>query len=247
MAAPRLLPRAETTIVGAVVASAAVLALRGWLLFRSGDNILAYAADPVASAPGILGEQLALSVLRLVAVILDVAAGLAAISWTARLAHEGLLSRRERRVAIAAGVLPWVPLLLAQSVAAPPVALLVYVGHVAWVGVAALLLQRARSAGLALGGWASRRSAVALLFALWLLGGAVAPWVYAQPSLGIVDAIEANIPTQLLEIVAAQRLRGGVMLLGGLASLVAVVPLMRSLRTATAALDARLDRLRDEA
>lgn len=247
MAAPRLLPRAETTIVGAVVASAAVLALRGWLLFRSGDNILAYAADPVASAPGILGEQLALSVLRLVAVVLDVAAGLAAISWTARLAHEGLLSRRERRVAIAAGVLPWVPLLLAQSIAAPPVALLVYVGHAAWVGVAALLLQRARSAGLALGGWASRRSAVALLFALWLLGGAVAPWVYAQPSLGIVDAIEANIPTQLLEIVAAQRLRGGVMLLGGLASLVAVVPLMRSLRTATAALDARLDRLRDEA
>ena len=246
MAAPRLLPRAETTIVGAVVAGAAFLVLRGWLLFRSGENILAYAADPVASAPGILGEQLALSVLRLVAVLLDVAAGIAVYSWTARMQHEGLLSRRERQVAVAAGALPWAPLFLAQSIAAPPVALLVYAGHVAWVGLTALLIRRARRSGLLEGGWTSRRSAIALLFALWLLGGAVAPWIYAQPSLGIVEAIEANIPGQILEIVAAQRLRGGLMILGGLVSLVAVVPLMGSLRAATEALDARLRRLREE-
>ena len=77
MATRRFLPKNETIFTGAIVASALVLALRGWLLFRSGDNILAYAADPGAAAAGILGEQLALAVLRLIAVILDVAAGLA--------------------------------------------------------------------------------------------------------------------------------------------------------------------------
>jgi hypothetical protein len=247
VATRRLLPRNETTISGAIVASAVVLALRGWLLFRSGDNILAYAADPVGSAPGILGEQLALSVLRLLAVILDVAAGLAVLSWTARLQHEGLLSRGERRVAIAAGILPWAPLLLAQSIAAPPVALLVFVGHVAWVGLVALILRRARVAHLiATGVFAAGGTAAALLLCAWVLGGAAAPWVYAQPALGISEALTANVQTQLVEIVTAQRMRGVAMIVGGVLTLAAVLPLMAALRAGTAVLDERLRLLREE-
>jgi hypothetical protein len=247
VATRRLLPRNETTFTGAIVASAIVLALRGWLLFRSGDNILAYAADPVASAPGILGEQLALSVLRLVAVILDVAAGLAVLSWTARLQHEGLLSRGERRVAILAGVLPWAPLLLAQSIAAPPVALLVFAGHLVWVGLVALILRRARVAHLlADGPFAYSGVIAALLLGAWALGGAAAPWVYAQPALGIIEALNANVQAQLIEIVTAQRVRGVIMIAGGAFTLVAVLPLMGSVRAATAVLDERLRQLREE-
>ena len=247
MATRRLLPRNETTFTGAIVASAIVLALRGWLLFRSGDNILAYAADPVASAPGILGEQLALSVLRLVAVILDVAAGLAVLSWTARLQHEGLLSRGERRVAILAGVLPWAPLLLAQSIAAPPVALLVFAGHLVWVGLVALILRRARVAHLlTYGPFAYSGAIAALLLGAWALGGAAAPWVYAQPALGIIEALNANVQAQLIEIVTAQRVRGVIMIAGGAFTLVAVLPLMGSVRAATAVLDERLRQLREE-
>ncbi len=247
MATRRLLPRNETTFTGAIVASAIVLALRGWLLFRSGDNILAYAADPVASAPGILGEQLALSVLRLVAVILDVAAGLAVLSWTARLQHEGLLSRGERRLAILAGVLPWAPLLLAQSIAAPPVALLVFAGHLVWVGLVALILRRARVAHLlADGPFAYSGAIAALLLGAWALGGAAAPWVYAQPALGIIEALNANVQAQLIEIVTAQRVRGVIMIAGGAFTLVAVLPLMASVRAATAVLDERLRQLREE-
>jgi hypothetical protein len=247
VATRRLLPRNETTFTGAIVASAIVLALRGWLLFRSGDNILAYAADPVASAPGILGEQLALSVLRLVAVILDVAAGLAVLSWTARLQHEGLLSRGERRVAILAGVLPWAPLLLAQSIAAPPVALLVFAGHLVWVGLVALILRRARVAHLlTYGPFAYSGAIAALLLGAWALGGAAAPWVYAQPALGIIEALNANVQAQLIEIVTAQRVRGVIMIAGGAFTLVAVLPLMGSVRAATAVLDERLRQLREE-
>uniref|UniRef100_UPI00404B5536 hypothetical protein n=1 Tax=Candidatus Limnocylindrus sp. TaxID=2802978 RepID=UPI00404B5536 len=132
MATRRFLPKNETIFTGAIVASALVLALRGWLLFRSGDNILAYAADPGAAAAGILGEQLALAVLRLIAVILDVAAGLAIIGWIARLQHEEIITPRERRLALLVGALPWTPLLLAQSIAAPPVAILVFAGHAVW-------------------------------------------------------------------------------------------------------------------
>ena len=247
MATRRLLPRNETTFTGAIVASAIVLALRGWLLFRSGDNILAYAADPVASAPGILGEQLALSVLRLVAVILDVAAGLAVLSWTARLQHEGLLSRGERRLAILAGVLPWMPLLLAQSIAAPPVALLVFAGHVVWIGLVALILRRARIARLiTVGSFANGGVIAALLLGAWALGGAAAPWVYAQPALGIIEALNANVQVQLIEIVTAQRVRGVIMIAGGAFTLAAVLPLMGSVRAATAVLDERLRQLREE-
>ena len=94
MATRRFFPKSETIFAGAIVASALVLALRGWLLFRSGDNILAYAADPGAAAAGILGEQLALAVLRLIAVILDVAAGLAIIGWIGRLQHEEIITAR---------------------------------------------------------------------------------------------------------------------------------------------------------
>ena len=243
----RLLPRNETTISGAIVASAVVLALRGWLLFRSGDNILAYAADPVGSAPGILGEQLALSVLRLLAVILDVSAGLAVLGWTARLRHEGLLSHGERRVAIAAGIIPWTPLLLAQSVAAPPVALLVFVGHLAWVGLVALILRRARIAHLITTGvFANGGTAATLLLGAWVLGGAAAPWVYAQPALGISEALTANVHAQLVEIVSAQPLRGVIMIVGGMLTLVAVLPLMGAVRSGTAVLDERLRRLREE-
>ncbi len=247
MATRRLLPKNETIFTGAIVASALVLALRGWLLFRSGDNILAYAADPVASAPGILGEQLALSVLRLIAVILDVAAGLAVLGWTARLQHEGLLSRGERRLAILAGVLPWMPLLLAQSIAAPPVALLVFAGHAVWVGLVVLLVRRARVARLiADGPFANGGAIAALLFGAWLLGGAAAPWVYAQPALGISEALSANVQAQLVDIVTAQRVRGVIMIAGGAFTLVAVLQLMGSVRAATAVLDERLRLLREE-
>ncbi|MEI6155586.1 MAG: hypothetical protein WCP88_00045 [bacterium] len=247
MASRRLLPRNETVFTGAIVASALVLALRGWLLFRSGDNILAYAADPIASAPGILGEQLALSVLRLLAVILDVAAGLAILSWTGRLQHEGLLSRRERRLAILVGLLPWTPLLLAQSIAAPPVALLVFAGHIVWVALVALILRRARAAQLLVDGTFARASALAALtLGAWVFGGAAAPWVYAQPSLGITEALNANVQAQLLQIVTAQRVRGAIMIAGGAFTLVAVLPLMSSVRSATALLDKRLEQLREE-
>jgi len=247
VATRRLLPRNETTFTGAIVASAIVLALRGWLLFRSGDNILAYAADPVASAPGILGEQLALSVLRLVAVTLDVAAGLAVLSWTARLQHEGLLSRGERRLAVAAGVLPWTPLLLAQSVATPPVAVLVFAGHLVWVGLVALIVRRARVARILTNGvYAAGGTAAALLLGTWVLGGAAAPWVYAQPALGITEALNANVHAQLIEVVSAQRVRGVIMIAGGVLSLAAVLPLMGSVRAATALLDERLRLLREE-
>jgi hypothetical protein len=247
VATRRLLPKNETIFTGAIVASALVLALRGWLLFRSGDNILAYAADPVSSAPGILGEQLALSVLRLIAVILDVAAGLAVLGWTARLQHEGLLSRGERRLAILAGVLPWMPLLLAQSIAAPPVALLVFAGHAVWVGLVVLLVRRARVARLiADGPFANGGAIAALLFGAWLLGGAAAPWVYAQPALGISEALSANVQAQLVDIVTAQRVRGVIMIAGGAFTLVAVLQLMGSVRAATAVLDERLRLLREE-
>ena len=247
MASRRLLPRNETVFTGAIVASAVVLALRGWLLFRSGENILAYAADPIASAPGILGEQLALSVLRLLAVILDVAAGLAVLSWTARLQHERLLSRRERRLAVVVGILPWAPLLLAQSVAAPPVALLVFAGHIVWVALVALILSRARAAQLLVDGMFAQASVfVALILGVWVLGGAAAPWVYAQPSLGITEALNANVQAQLLQIVNAQRVRGAIMIAGGAFTLVAVLPLMGSVRAATAVLDERLQQLREE-
>ncbi len=247
MASRRLLPRNETVFTGAIVASAVVLALRGWLLFRSGENILAYAADPIASAPGILGEQLALSVLRLLAVILDVAAGLAVLSWTARLQHERLLSRRERRLAVVVGILPWAPLLLAQSVAAPPVALLVFAGHIVWVALVALILSRARAAQLLVDGmFAQANVFVALILGVWVLGGAAAPWVYAQPSLGITEALNANVQAQLLQIVNAQRVRGAIMIAGGAFTLVAVLPLMGSVRAATAVLDERLQQLREE-
>ena len=247
MATRRLLPKNETIFTGAIVASALVLALRGWLLFRSGDNILAYAADPGAAAAGILGEQLALSVLRLVAVILDVAAGLAIFSWTARLQHEGLLSRGERRLAALAGLLPWMPLLLAQSIAAPPVALLVFTGHVVWVGLVTLLVRRARVAQLITDGpFAAGGVIAALLLGAWLLGGAAAPWVYAQPPLGITEALGANVQSQILQIVTEQRVRGAIMIAGGAFTLVAVMPLMGSVRAATAVIDERLRQLREE-
>lgn len=221
--------------------------MRGWLLFRSGDNVLAYAADPVASAPGILGEQLALSVLRLVAVVLDVAAGLAVLGWMARLQHEGLLSRGERRLALVAGVLPWLSLLLAQSIAVPPVAPLVFAGHVAWVGLVALLVRRARVAKLITDGpFATGGAVTTLLLGVWLLGGSAAPWVYAQPDLHIIDALGANVPTQLLQIVSELRARGVVMIVGGVFTLVAVLPLMWSVRAATTELDERLRQLREE-
>jgi len=247
MATRRLLPKAETVIVGAVIASALVLGLRGWLLFRSGDNILAYASDPVASAPGILGEQLALAVLRLVAVILDVAAGLAVLGWTSRLQHEGLLSRGERLFAIGAGILPWAPLLLAQSIAAPPVALLVFAGHAVWVGLAALLVRRARLANLISDDLPLNGGAItALLFGAWILGGAAAPWVYAQPPLGITEALGSNVQAELLRAVSEQRVRGAIMIAGGVFTLVAVLPLMRAVRAATAEFDQRLRLLREE-
>ena len=247
MATRRFLPKNETIFTGAIVASALVLTLRGWLLFRSGDNILAYAADPGAAASGILGEQLALAVLRLIAVILDVAAGLAIIGWIGRLQHEEIITAGERRLALLIGALPWVPLLLAQSIAAPPVAILVFAGHAVWVGLAAVILMRARTVGLVTTGTFARGGAVAtaLLFA-WLLGGAAAPWVYAQPVLGISEALSGTVQSQLLEVVREQRVRGVVMILGGVLTMIAVLPLMSAVRSGTEALNERLRQLREE-
>lgn len=248
MASRRLLPRNETVISGAIVASALVLALRGWLLFRSGDNILAYAADPGAAAAGILGEQLALAVLRLIAVVLDVAAGLAIIGWIARLHHEQLISARERRLALLAGAIPWTPLLLAQSIATPPVAILVFAGHAVWVGLAAVILMRSRTAGLVISGTLARGGAIATTLLLtWLLGGAAAPWVYAQPILAISEALSGNLQSQLLEVVREQRVRGIVMILGGVFTMMAVLPLMGAVRGGTVILNERARQRREEA
>ena len=247
MANRRLLPKNETIITGAIVASAVVLALRGWLLFRSGDNILAYAADPVASAPGILGEQLALSVLRLVAVVLDVAAGLAVLGWTARLEHEGLISRKERILTICVGVLPWTALLLALFLDTPPVAAMFFVGHAAWVGIAALIAYRARVAGLLVRGpWAKGGARATVLLGVWLLGGAAAPWVYAPPSLNVAGLSDVEKGVQLLKFADSLRINGIIMLAGGAFTLIAVLPLMGSVRAATAVLDERLRQLREE-
>lgn len=247
MATRRLLPKSETIFTGAIVASALMLALRGWLLFRSGDNILAYAADPGAAAAGILGEQLALAVVRIIAVVLDVAAGLAIIGWIGRLHYEEIITAGERRLTLLIGALPWTPLLLAQSLATPPVAILVFAGHAVWVGLAAVILMRARAAGLVTTGSLSWGGAlpVALLFA-WLLGGAAAPWVYAQPPLAIADVLAGTAQSQLLEVVREQRLRGIVMILGGVLTMVAVLPLMGAVRAGTAALDERVRQLREE-
>ncbi len=247
MATRRLLPKNETIFTGAIVASALMLALRGWLLFRSGDNILAYAADPGAAAAGILGEQLALAVLRLIAVVLDVAAGLAIVGWIARLQHEEIISAGERRVALLVGALPWTPLLLAQSIATPPVAILVFAGHAVWVGLAAVILMRVRTAGLVTTGAFARggAAATALLLA-WLIGGAAAPWVYAQPALGISEALSGSVQSQILEVVREQRVRGVVMILGGVLTMIAVLPLMGAVRSGTAALNERLLKLREE-
>lgn len=91
-----------------------------------------------------------------------------------------------------------------------------------------------------------RGIAAALLFGAWVLGGAAAPWVYAQPGLGISEALTANVQAQLLEIVTAQRIRGVIMILGGALTLAAVLPLMGVLRAGTAVLDERLRLLREE-
>jgi hypothetical protein len=139
------------------------------------------------------------------------------------------------------------PLLLAQSIAAPPVALLVFAGHAVWVGLVVLLVRRARVARLiADGPFANGGAIAALLFGAWLLGGAAAPWVYAQPALGISEALSANVQAQLVDIVTAQRVRGVIMIAGGAFTLVAVLQLMGSVRAATAVLDERLRLLREE-
>ena len=70
--------------------------------------------------------------------------------------------------------------------------------------------------------------------------------MYAQPPLGITEALGANVQTQLLQIVSEQRVRGAIMIAGGALTLVAVLPLMGSLRAATAVLDERLRQLREE-
>ena len=96
------------------------------------------------------------------------------------------------------------------------------------------------------GPFANGGAIAALLFGAWLLGGAAAPWVYAQPALGISEALSANVQAQLVDIVAAQRVRGVIMIAGGAFTLVAVLQLMGSVRAATAVLDERLRLLREE-
>jgi hypothetical protein len=51
---------------------------------------------------------------------------------------------------------------------------------------------------------------------------------------------------QILQIVSEQRVRGAIMIAGGAFTLVAVLPLMGSVRAATAVLDERLRQLREE-
>ena len=106
---------------------------------------------------------------------------------------------------------------------------------------------RARTAGLVATGSFAQGGAVAtaLLFA-WLLGGAAAPWVYAQPVLGISEALSGTVQSQLLEVVREQRVRGMVMILGGVLTMIAVLPLMGAVRSGTAALNERLRQLREE-
>jgi hypothetical protein len=127
------------------------------------------------------------------------------------------------------------------------VAILVFAGHAVWVGLAAVILMRARTAGLVTTGTFARggAAATALLFA-WLLGGAAAPWVYAQPVLGISEALSGTVQSQLLEVVREQRVRGVVMILGGVLTMIAVLPLMSAVRSGTAALNERLRQLREE-
>ena len=116
-----------------------------------------------------------------------------------------------------------------------------------WVGLVALLVRRARVAKLITDGpFAAGGALAALLLGAWLLGGAAAPWVYAQPPLGIIEALGANVQTQILQIVGEQRVRGVIMIAGGAFTLVAVMPLMGSVRAATAVLDERLRQLREE-
>jgi hypothetical protein len=115
------------------------------------------------------------------------------------------------------------------------VAILVFAGHAVWVGLAAVILMRTRSAGLVTTGTFARGgvAATALLFA-WLLGGAAAPWVYAQPVLGISEALTGTVQSQLI------------MILGGAFTMLAVIPLMGTVRRGTAVLNERLRQLREE-
>jgi hypothetical protein len=247
VATRRLLPKNETTITGAVIASAIVLLLRGWILFGSGDNILAYANDPIASIPRFLREQFDLFVLSTIGYVLDVAVGLAVLGWTARLEHEGLISRKERILTICFGALPWTALLLALFLDTPPVAAMFFVGHAAWVGIAALIAHRARVAGLLVKGpWAKAGAPATLLLGIWLLGGAAAPWVYGAPPLDVAGLSDSERGVQLLKFVDSLRINGAIMIAGGAFTLVAVLPLMGSVRAATAVLDERLRQLREE-
>ena len=70
--------------------------------------------------------------------------------------------------------------------------------------------------------------------------------MYAQPPLGITEALGANVQSQILQIVSEQRVRGVIMIAGGAFTLVAVMPLMGIVRAATAVLDERLRQLREE-
>jgi hypothetical protein len=116
-----------------------------------------------------------------------------------------------------------------------------------WVGLAAVILMRVRTAGLVTTGAFARggAAATALLLA-WLIGGAAAPWVYAQPALGISEALSGSVQSQILEVVREQRVRGVVMILGGVLTMIAVLPLMGAVRSGTAALNERLLKLREE-
>jgi NaMN:DMB phosphoribosyltransferase len=70
--------------------------------------------------------------------------------------------------------------------------------------------------------------------------------VYAHAPLAISEALSGTVQSQLLDIVREQRVRGIVMILGGVLTMVAVLPLMGAVRAATAVLDERLRQLREE-
>jgi hypothetical protein len=54
------------------------------------------------------------------------------------------------------------------------------------------------------------------------------------------------VQSQLLEVVREQRVRGVVMILGGVLTMIAVLPLMSAVRSGTEALNERLRQLREE-
>jgi hypothetical protein len=70
--------------------------------------------------------------------------------------------------------------------------------------------------------------------------------VYGAPPLDVAGLSDSETGVQLLKFVDSLRINGAIMIAGGAFTLVAVLPLMGSVRAATAVLDERLRQLREE-